>query len=1224
MKTLSTQHPQCQYNWYRIVIFSLFMLLAGFFSANVIGSTVNSIAIEGDNNYIFAGTDGGVFLSVDRGATWIARNNGLSGLGLTVNSLAIEGDNNYIFAGTDGGVFLSVDRGATWIARNNGLSGLGLTVNSLAIEGDNNYIFAGTDGGVFLSVDRGATWIARNNGLSGLGLTVNSLAIEGDNNYIFAGTDGGVFLSVDRGATWIARNNGLSGLGLTVNSLAIEGDNNYIFAGTDGGVFLSVDRGATWIARNNGLSGLGLTVNSLAIEGDNNYIFAGTDGGVFLSVDRGATWIARNNGLSGLGLTVNSLAIEGDNNYIFAGTDGGVFLSVDRGATWIARNNGLPYIAVTSPNGGENWLVGSSHNITWTSSGNSGNVKIEYSTNNGTNWTSIIASTPDDGSYTWTIPNAPSTSCLVRVSDTDGSPVDVSNSVFTISTGAGGACINETFTAASGTVTDNSGSSDYQNNMTCEKLIQPTGGGTITLTFTAFSTEASYDLVRVYAGSTTSAPLLGTFSGSSLPPVLTSSGGSMLIRFTTDGSVVAAGWSATYTSGPPPPTGCINETFTAATGTITDNSGSSDYQNNMTCEKLIQPTGGGAITLTFTAFNTEASYDFVRVYGGTTTSAPLLGTFSGSTLPPVLTSGAGSMLIRFTTDGSVVAAGWSATYTSGPPPPTGCINETFTTASGTITDNSGSSDYQNNMTCEKLIQPSGGGAITLTFTAFSTEASYDLVRVYAGSTTSAPLLGTFSGSTLPPVLTSSGGSMLIRFTTDGSVVAAGWSATYTSGPPPTGCINETFTTASGTITDNSGSSDYQNNMTCEKLIQPTGGGTITLTFTAFSTEASYDLVRVYAGSTTSAPLLGTFSGSTLPPVLTSSGGSMLIRFTSDASVVAAGWSATYTSGPPPPTGCINETFTAATGTITDNSGSSDYQNNMTCEKLIQPTGGGAITLTFTAFSTEASYDFVRVYGGTTTSAPLLGTFSGSSLPPVLTSSGGSMLIRFTTDGSVVAAGWSASYISGGSGVCTNETFFTPTGTVTDNSGSSDYQNNMTCEKLIQPTGGETVTLTFTSFSIESGYDLVRVYGGSTTSAPLLGTFSGSSLPPVLTSSGGSMLIRFTTDYSVVAAGWSATYTSSLTGGKGAEEISGQENLQDTKLVAYPNPTSGILTVESSFTEEETYTIELINASGQIMLNQKINVIGGKFDIDMSDVSSGLYLLQIRTGRTVQSIRVIKN
>jgi len=93
-----------------------------------------------------------------------------------------------------------------------------------------------------------------------------------------------------------------------------------------------------------------------------------------------------------------------------------------------------PSITVTSPNGGENWQVGSSHDITWTSSGTSGNVEIEYSTNNGSSWTQEVASTVDDGSYSWTIPDAPSGNCLVRVSDTDGDPSDVSDAVFTIST----------------------------------------------------------------------------------------------------------------------------------------------------------------------------------------------------------------------------------------------------------------------------------------------------------------------------------------------------------------------------------------------------------------------------------------------------------------------------------------------------------------------------------------------------------------------------------------------------------------------------------------------------------------------------------------------------------------------------------------------------------------------------------------------------------------------
>ncbi|MDP3149075.1 MAG: LamG domain-containing protein, partial [Ignavibacteria bacterium] len=93
----------------------------------------------------------------------------------------------------------------------------------------------------------------------------------------------------------------------------------------------------------------------------------------------------------------------------------------------------LPKVTVTAPNGGEQWIVGTTQNITWTSS-NVANVKLEYTTNNGTNWISILTSTPAAaGSFVWTIPNTPSTNCLVRVSDVANIAVpDLSDNVFSI------------------------------------------------------------------------------------------------------------------------------------------------------------------------------------------------------------------------------------------------------------------------------------------------------------------------------------------------------------------------------------------------------------------------------------------------------------------------------------------------------------------------------------------------------------------------------------------------------------------------------------------------------------------------------------------------------------------------------------------------------------------------------------------------------------------------
>jgi hypothetical protein len=94
---------------------------------------------------------------------------------------------------------------------------------------------------------------------------------------------------------------------------------------------------------------------------------------------------------------------------------------------------GQATVQVISPNGGEDWNVNSQQNVTWTSS-NVTNVKIDYSTNNGVLWLNVVSSVPAaSGSYNWTIPNTPSTNCLVRISDASlASRFDVSDSVFTI------------------------------------------------------------------------------------------------------------------------------------------------------------------------------------------------------------------------------------------------------------------------------------------------------------------------------------------------------------------------------------------------------------------------------------------------------------------------------------------------------------------------------------------------------------------------------------------------------------------------------------------------------------------------------------------------------------------------------------------------------------------------------------------------------------------------
>jgi hypothetical protein len=103
------------------------------------------------------------------------------------------------------------------------------------------------------------------------------------------------------------------------------------------------------------------------------------------------------------------------------------------------------------------------------------------------------------------------------------------------------------------------------------------------------------------------------------------------------------------------------------------------------------------------------------------------------------------------------------------------------------------------------------------------------------------------------------------------------------------------------------------------------------------------------------------------------------------------------------------------------------------------------------------------------------------------------------------------------------TYNTCNGTVTDGS-LSNYANNLNCSWLIQPTAASSITLHFTSFSTESGYDSVAIYDGTTANGRFLGKYSGNTLPPDLVAPSGAMFIRFTTDTNRVASGWSANWT----------------------------------------------------------------------------------------------------
>jgi len=94
----------------------------------------------------------------------------------------------------------------------------------------------------------------------------------------------------------------------------------------------------------------------------------------------------------------------------------------------------LASITIFRPNGGEVWDVGTQELILWNPSGVPEDVKLEYSTDSGAHWETIVAATSGPaGNYLWTIPDDPSDDALVRVTSTLNPAVtDASNDPFTI------------------------------------------------------------------------------------------------------------------------------------------------------------------------------------------------------------------------------------------------------------------------------------------------------------------------------------------------------------------------------------------------------------------------------------------------------------------------------------------------------------------------------------------------------------------------------------------------------------------------------------------------------------------------------------------------------------------------------------------------------------------------------------------------------------------------
>lgn len=219
---------------------------------------------------------------------------------------------------------------------------------------------------------------------------------------------------------------------------------------------------------------------------------------------------------------------------------------------------------------------------------------------------------------------------------------------------------------------------------------------------------------------------------------------------------------------------------------------------------------GGGGTLNWTAPTSGGAPTGYKLYFGTNVAATNI--VNGTNLGNVLTYDPGILLPNTTYYWRIVATNavgdaigcstWSFTTTT-----TGCYYQQTISVSacgGSWYDSNGpGGNYFNNESSVITFCPSTPGQyVQVSFNSFATESGYDFLTIYNGSNTSAPVLGVYSGTTVPCVTsaTNAAGCLTFKFTSDGSTRAAGWDATLSCLSSPAGPLAGTVCSNAPSIT----------------------------------------------------------------------------------------------------------------------------------------------------------------------------------------------------------------------------------------------------------------------------------------------------------------------------------------------------------------------------------------------------------------------------------------
>jgi len=148
-------------------------------------------------------------------------------------------------------------------------------------------------------------------------------------------------------------------------------------------------------------------------------------------------------------------------------------------------------------------------------------------------------------------------------------------------------------------------------------------------------------------------------------------GGTAFVAVGTEGAEPDLSWLLEYRAEPIDLSTlyCRDTVHLYEEGTIEDGSGAHDYTYDNSCKWQIIAPEGKVVEIKFTVLDTQPRVDLIYFFNGTGTHEDIMAIFSGTEIPPVLTTWSNQVLVWFVTDGDVQGKGWKAEYRFRDPDP---------------------------------------------------------------------------------------------------------------------------------------------------------------------------------------------------------------------------------------------------------------------------------------------------------------------------------------------------------------------------------------------------------------------------------------------------------------------------------------------------------------------------------------------------------------------------